>query len=485
MRRLLLSVAFFVLSCGSALAQGTEFSYQGSLKDGGNAANGSYDLEFALFDSVSGGSQVGTTLTRLSTGVVNGIFTVTLDYGNSIFVGADRFLELRVRPAGAGSYTTLSPRQRVTSAPYSIKALNATSADSVSAACVLCITNAHIQSLDGGKLTGVISGDGSGLTGLNGANIAAGSVSSVQLSSDAQPNSAAYRLLAMRRWDLLKVQSTFPVGTGPVGIEFDGANMWVANFSSNTVTKLRASDGANLGTFAVGNAPWRIAFDGANMWVANSGSGSVTKLRASDGANLGTFTVGTGPNGVAFDGANIWVVNFNSNNVTKLRASDGANLGTFAVGTGPSGIAFDGANVWVANFISSGLTKLRASDGANLGSVAAGSGPYEIAFDGGNIWASNRLSSNVTKIRASDNANLGTFTVGLNPYAIAFDGTSIWTANRDASTVTKLRASDGANLGTFTVGNTPSGIAFDGANMWITNFGGVNVTRLVPAFPGP
>ena len=62
----------------------------------------------------------------------------------------------------------------------------------------------------------------------------------------------------------------------------------------------------------------------------------MTKLRASDGANLGTFPVGDEPNGVAFDGANIWVANFGSDNVTKLRASDGTNLGTFPVGKWPS-----------------------------------------------------------------------------------------------------------------------------------------------------
>ena len=50
-----------------------------------------------------------------------------------------------------------------------------------------------------------------------------------------------------------------------------------------------------------------VAFDGANIWVTNYGSGNVTRLRASNGAVLGTFTVGTNPYGVAFDGANIWV----------------------------------------------------------------------------------------------------------------------------------------------------------------------------------
>jgi len=52
----------------------------------------------------------------------------------------------------------------------------------------------------------------------------------------------------------------------------------VANPGSDTVTKLRASDGANLGNFSVGNQPTGVAFDGANIWVANQGSNTLSKL---------------------------------------------------------------------------------------------------------------------------------------------------------------------------------------------------------------
>jgi collagen triple helix repeat protein/IPT/TIG domain-containing protein len=170
------------------------------------------------------------------------------------------------------------------------------------------------------------------------------------------PGDLRARKAALLQW----YRQDFPAGSGSSqgGIAFDGANIWVANGSSNTVTKLRASDGANLGAFAVGQLPARVAFDGANIWVANRGSDNVTKLRASDGSNLGTFAVGTAPQGVAFDGANIWVTNNDSDNVTKLRASDGTILGTFAVGSNPFRVAFDGANIWVVNSNSNTVSKL-------------------------------------------------------------------------------------------------------------------------------
>ncbi len=78
---------------------------------------------------------------------------------------------------------------------------------------------------------------------------------------------------------------------------------------------LRASDGVWLNAFPVGRD---IAFDGANIWVANYSSSSVTELSASDGTEIGTFSAGGNPFGVAFDGGNIWVTNFSGVNVSKL-----------------------------------------------------------------------------------------------------------------------------------------------------------------------
>ncbi len=139
-----------------------------------------------------------------------------------------------------------------------------------------------------------------------------------------EPQSGAnFLAIALLRWYDANQTASFRVGMNPNGLAFDGANMWVVNYSSNNVMKLAASDGTLLGTFNVGTNPYAAAFDGANMWVVNYVSNTVTKLRASDGALLGTFNVGIAPRSVAFDGANMWVANYASNNVTKLRATDG------------------------------------------------------------------------------------------------------------------------------------------------------------------
>src|SRR6266404_2357462 len=79
----------------SAFGQGTALTYQGRLNDGTNPANGSYDLRFGLYNAASGGAQQGNAITNSPTGITNGLFTVTLDFGNQ-FTGADRWLEIGV-----------------------------------------------------------------------------------------------------------------------------------------------------------------------------------------------------------------------------------------------------------------------------------------------------------------------------------------------------------------------------------------------------
>lgn len=126
-------------------AQGSAFTYQGSLNNNNIPGNGNFDFEFKLFDALNGGAQQGATLQQLNVPVTNGSFSAILDFGANAFPGAARFLELSVRPAGGGAFTTLAPRQQITATPYAIRSTNASAADGLSAACVGCVTGDQIQ----------------------------------------------------------------------------------------------------------------------------------------------------------------------------------------------------------------------------------------------------------------------------------------------------------------------------------------------------
>src|SRR5690349_13526833 len=127
--RSLILMVVLCLAARTSFGQTTEFTYQGNLANSGVAANGSFDFEFALFDALNGGNQLGTTLSRNAVTVTNGVFAVKLDFG-SAFPGAGRYLEIHVRQSGQQGITVLAPRQAVTSEPYSIQSINAATAAS-------------------------------------------------------------------------------------------------------------------------------------------------------------------------------------------------------------------------------------------------------------------------------------------------------------------------------------------------------------------
>jgi chaperonin cofactor prefoldin len=143
---------------------GTGFTYQGRLMDANQPADGLYNFRFKLFDGPTDGNQVGITVDVNNVDVIDGYFTMELDFvgddtnepqplplgepepqplgltykkiwGN----GEGRWLEIGVRPATKLlsaepdplplAYTALGPRQRITPAPYALYALSSAEPD--------------------------------------------------------------------------------------------------------------------------------------------------------------------------------------------------------------------------------------------------------------------------------------------------------------------------------------------------------------------
>jgi len=104
-------------SVASAQNLGGAFTYQGTFADSGVPASGSYDFEFALYTIDQGGSAV-QTVTRAGVTVNGGLINALVDFGAAAYNGQVKWVEVRVRHAGSGSYTALAPRQALTATPY-------------------------------------------------------------------------------------------------------------------------------------------------------------------------------------------------------------------------------------------------------------------------------------------------------------------------------------------------------------------------------
>jgi hypothetical protein len=127
------------LLANSAFSQGTSITYQGTLTDAGKTANGLYDLRFSLYDSISGGVQIGGTVIQ-NLAVTNGVFSTEIDFGSN-FAGASRWMQLDVRTNGVGAFVVLNSRQKITAAPYATYALATATASNVVSGAVVSSVN--------------------------------------------------------------------------------------------------------------------------------------------------------------------------------------------------------------------------------------------------------------------------------------------------------------------------------------------------------
>ena len=244
---------------------GSAFTYQGRLLDGGNPANGQYDLQFGLFDSTD--AAVGSLVELGNVSVTDGLFTVQLDFGD-VFDGRRLWLQIGVRPGGStGAYTVLGELQELTAVPYALYALDL--------GCPGCVNSTDIENgtiafADIGQ-NGCLPGQ---VTKWNGAqwscsNLYARTVIVSPVGSDAQNGNALLAALAgitgpssSSPW-LLKIEpGRYDLGSQSLAmvewVDIEGSGEWVTTItasgssSSDTGTVVGA-DNAELRFLTVKN----------------------------------------------------------------------------------------------------------------------------------------------------------------------------------------------------------------------------------------
>ena len=138
---IVIMAAALVIGAGFATARGAQsattaalgstFTYQGYLTNADGPVDDTCNLRFSLWDDVSAGSPVGSTLDFLGETVSDGLFTADLDFGD-VFDGTALWLQVAVQCSGDPDYTDLAPRSALNAAPYAIYSQQAGDADTLS-----------------------------------------------------------------------------------------------------------------------------------------------------------------------------------------------------------------------------------------------------------------------------------------------------------------------------------------------------------------
>ena len=347
---------------GALSAQSNEFTYQGRLLDNSLPPTANYDFEFSLWDASTTppGTQLGTTQTQTGVAVANGIFTVKLNFGGE-FPGAARFLQIAVRPSlpPGGTYTTLSPRQPITSSPYSIKSASSTSADGLSATCVLCVTDGQILSIDGAKVMGTVAnatnavnattatsattaGNVTGVVAIANGGTGSPTKNFVDLSTDQTSIGGNKTFTGTLSGNIISATTQFDIGGNRILSNPSGGNLFVGvgtgpnatgtlNSFFGTNAGLNHTSGASNSFFGTNAGRNVLNFGGNSFFGANAGSTASGCCNSFFGTNSGMNTQNGSSN--AFFGRFSGLGNITGSNNTLVGASTNVGAGDLAYAT--------------------------------------------------------------------------------------------------------------------------------------------------------
>ena len=356
---------------------GNGFTYQGSLKNNGSPANGQFDFQFKLYDALSGGTQVGNTLTVSNQAVTDGLFTVLLDFGASAFGGQARWLEIAVRQAGGGTYTTLAPRQPLSAVPYAQSLATGSSGAVITATLpgpALIVTNTNTIGLQGTGGTGSYGVRGYGGIGVYGITTVA---SGVGVRGDSQNGYGLHGTSG---------------GSG-IGVRGEGSSQHGGLFTNNSTTGYAALQGIASGTpgygvYGEGNSigVWGSTTNGTGVRGATTGGYGVHGYSVAGGTGVrGESPGGNGVYGLSTSGTSSGV--YGENTATGGRGLWGvANTGSQAQGVrgeSTTGVGVYGSSGSATNYGVYGITAAGNQGGAGVYGGATGTGGIGIEGHGG------------------------------------------------------------------------------------------------------
>ena len=281
-----------------------------------------------------------------------------------------------------------------------------------------------------------------------------------------EPNSGLTDLLTINVTSAGYKVSTLAVGSIPIGIAVNSTTnrIYVANFSSNTVTSIDGSNDTIITTIPVGANPVGVAVDLASnlIYVANSGGNNVSVIDGSTNVVTATIPVGKTPFGVAVNnssgGSNVFVANDGDNSVSVISAATGQVVATTPVGMAPHGVAADPNTglTFLTNRNSNSVTVINNTSLNVAATIPVGFSPLFLGVDstGGHVYVPNTNSGTVSVIDESTDA-VTQVQVGGEPFGIASGATANigFVSDVSSNAISEYNLQSGQLLNTTTLSN--------------------------------
>ena len=383
--------------CGAAVwaaSATTAFTYQGRLLDDNVAADGLYDMQFALYDdpNVLIGTQVGSTIAADDVDVVDGYFVAELDFGSNVYGDQARWLQVTVRPGAStdpADFVSLSPLQKLTAAPYANSAYEVTGRIRTPEIYEGFLYNYDTwtpKEANRGWRSVAMSDDGTIQT-------AAAEGNQVYISTDS--GNTWTPKVGLATWQSVAMSADGSIQTvvadgGYIHVSTDTGINWtnkgpIASWRSVAVSDNGSVQTAVIGGLGTDQQIW-ISTDSGNTWTSKESSRDWRSVAMSADGTIQTALVRQGQIYVSTDTGNTWTPRESSRNWWSVAMSNDGSIQTAVVYAGQIYVSTDYGNTWAPKESNRNWFSVAMSDDGTIQAAVVLNGQLYISTDSGNTW---------------------------------------------------------------------------------------------------
>lgn len=365
---------------------GTAFTYQGRLMDGGNPADGTYDLQFALYDDPNGlpANQVGPTLFGDDIGIQDGYFTVELDFGSNSFDGDARWLQVAVRPGGSsGDFTALRPLPPLTPSPYAVSSGEVTGRVRTAGIYETQPYNNWLPMESSRNWVSVaMSADGTIRT-------AVAALGQIYVSTDSGETWTPRESARNWRSAAMSADGTIQAAVGlnsQIYVSTDTGDTWVPRDSNRFWVSLAMSADGSVQIAATSNGQLYVSTDTGAAWAPKESSRLWSSVAVSADGTCQTAVVNSGQIYVSTDTGNTWTPKESPRKWVSAAMSADGILQTAVVYGGEIYVSADTGQSWKPRESSRNWTSAAMSSDGMIRTAVVDGGQVYISTNSGETW---------------------------------------------------------------------------------------------------
>ena len=283
-----------------------------------------------------------------------------------------------------------------------------------------------------------------------------------------------------------KVIARISVGLAPCAEVQGFGSVWVANYTSSTLSRIDPARNRVIGTVEVGAAPCGLAAGAGAIWVDGYGTGTVERVDPLTMKRVARIPAGLSVWDVAFDGRHVWADANGDGTVIEIDPRTDHVVRRFKVGGSPTGLAVADGSLWIGSngYADRAFFRLDLAT-SMVRRIAPGClrPAYFAVRDGADPWVTcvGVTRGQALRIDQATNRVLARVRLGHNPGdgAIAPNG-SVFVPNKDDGTVSRIDPRTNRVTATIRVGGAPFVINEAFGDVWVPDNVGTQVWRLKP-----